>query len=101
MIATRKPRVEMIQHLAYAGEFTQLQLDDETASLLRWEPSDEEALEALRSNNISIKETALQRKVEETYSDHNSRITQYYLEHHLQDLRSWLDEVQDCKEAEA
>jgi hypothetical protein len=76
-------------------------LDDETESFLRLEPSDEEALEALRSKNISIKETALQRKVEETCIDHNSSTTHYSLEHHLQALRSRLDAVQDCKEAEA
>jgi hypothetical protein len=46
-----------------------------TESLLHWEPRDEEALEPLRRKNITIKETALQRKVEEKYIDHHSSIT--------------------------
>jgi hypothetical protein len=71
-----------------------------TESFLHWEPSDEEAPEALRGKNMTIKETALQQKVEETYIDHHSSITHYSLEH-LQALRSRLDEVQDRKEAEA
>jgi hypothetical protein len=48
----------------------------------------------------TIKETALQQQVEETYIEHHSSITHYSLEH-LQALRSRLDEVQDHEEAES
>jgi hypothetical protein len=72
----------------------------EATVLSVWSTADEEAFEAMKRRIITINDTALQRKVEETYIEHQSSITHYSLEH-LQALRQRLDEVQDQKEAEA
>jgi hypothetical protein len=72
----------------------------EATVLSAWSTADEEALESMKRRIITINDTALQQKVEETYIEHQSSITHYSLEH-LQALRQRLDEVQDRKEAEA